>query len=260
VLGSSSPAARSDSASADANPCRVTVAQPALLAQPASRSRAARGVSALPEQRAIAEVLGALDDKIEVNERMNATLDAMARALFKSWFVDFDPVRAKAEGRAPSHMDAATAALFPDSFEDSSMGPIPAGWRAGTIGDVVTVGGGSTPRTNVPEYWDGTNAWATPKDMSALQAPILSRHEQKDHGRRSGADRDRNDAARHRVDVVARADRLPRDRRSTRSCESGHRSDDLREPDRARVGAELGPLQHRRDQGTGRRVNVPRDQ
>ncbi|MCK9487481.1 MAG: restriction endonuclease subunit S [Dehalococcoidia bacterium] len=91
----------------------------------------------LPEQRAIAEVLGALDDKIEANERMNATLDEMARALFKSWFVDFDPVRAKAEGRQPSHMDAATAARFPASFEDSALGPIPAGWRVGEVGDIV---------------------------------------------------------------------------------------------------------------------------
>ena len=91
----------------------------------------------LPEQRAIAEVLGALDDKIELNERMNATLDEMARALFNSWFVDFDPVRAKAEGRQPSHMDAATAALFPDSFEDSALGPIPAGWRVSTVGEVA---------------------------------------------------------------------------------------------------------------------------
>jgi len=93
----------------------------------------------LPEQRAIAEVLGALDDKIELNERMNATLDEMARALFKSWFVDFDPVHAKAEGRLPSHMDAATAALFPDSFEDSALGPIPAGWRVGTVGEIAEV-------------------------------------------------------------------------------------------------------------------------
>jgi type I restriction enzyme, S subunit len=93
----------------------------------------------LPEQRAIAEVLGALDDKIELNERMNATLDEMARALFKSWFVDFDPVRAKAEGRQPSQMDAATAALFPGSFEDSPLGPIPAGWRVGAVGDVAEV-------------------------------------------------------------------------------------------------------------------------
>lgn len=82
-----------------------------------------------PEQRAIAHILGTLDDKIELNRRMNETLEAMARALFKSWFVDFDPVRAKAEGRQPPGMDPATAALFPRAFQDSALGPIPNGWQ-----------------------------------------------------------------------------------------------------------------------------------
>ncbi len=82
----------------------------------------------LPIQKAIAHILGSLDDKIEVNRRMNATLDAMARALFQSWFVDFDPVRAKLDGRKPVGLDA-TAALFPDSFQDSPIGPVPKGWK-----------------------------------------------------------------------------------------------------------------------------------
>ncbi len=84
----------------------------------------------LAEQKAIAAVLGALDDKIELNRRMNATLEAMARALFQSWFVDFDPVRAKLDGRPPAALDPATAALFPDSFHDSPLGHIPTGWNA----------------------------------------------------------------------------------------------------------------------------------
>ncbi|HMP76888.1 MAG TPA: restriction endonuclease subunit S [Kiritimatiellia bacterium] len=83
----------------------------------------------LAEQKAIAAVLGALDDKIELNRRMNATLEAMARALFQSWFVDFDPVRAKLDGRKPVGLDPATAALFPDSFQDSQIGPVPKGWK-----------------------------------------------------------------------------------------------------------------------------------
>jgi len=83
----------------------------------------------LAEQKAIAGVLGALDDKIELNRRMNATLESMARALFQSWFVDFDPVRAKLDGRMPAGMDEETAALFPDSFEQSPIGPIPVGWK-----------------------------------------------------------------------------------------------------------------------------------
>jgi len=94
-------------------------------------------VPPLAEQKAIAAVLGALDDKIELNRRMNATLKAMARALFQSWFVDFDPVRAKLDGRQPVGMDEATAALFPARFQDSTVGPIPHGWGACTLGDIA---------------------------------------------------------------------------------------------------------------------------
>jgi type I restriction enzyme S subunit len=91
----------------------------------------------LAEQKAIAAVLGALDDKIELNRRMNATLEAMARALFQSWFVDFDPVRAKLDGRQPVGMDSTTAALFPKHLEDSPLGHIPRGWRACRLGDIA---------------------------------------------------------------------------------------------------------------------------
>ena len=130
-------------------------------------------VPPLPEQHAIAHILGTLDDKIELNRRMNETLEAMARALFKSWFVDFDPVRAKAEGRdtgLPQHL----ADLFPDSFEDSELGEIPKGWLITAIGDLAEVIGGSTPSTKEPSYWEGgTHAWATPKDLSALSVPVL---------------------------------------------------------------------------------------
>ena len=90
-------------------------------------------VPPLAEQKAIAAVLGALDDKIELNRQMNATLEAMARALFQSWFVDFDPVRSKLDGRAPAALDPATAALFPATFQDSPLGGIPAGWETGSI-------------------------------------------------------------------------------------------------------------------------------
>jgi type I restriction enzyme S subunit len=81
----------------------------------------------LPEQRAIAHILGTLDDKIELNRRMNETLEAMARALFKSWFVNFDPVRAKAKGRNPG-LPKPLAELFPACLVDSELGEIPAGW------------------------------------------------------------------------------------------------------------------------------------
>jgi type I restriction enzyme S subunit len=99
-------------------------------------------VPPLPEQQAIAAVLGALDDKIELNRRMNATLEAMAGALFKSWFVDFDPVRAKLTGRKPERLDKETAALFPSTFQDSFLGKIPTGWTATTLGEACQSGGG----------------------------------------------------------------------------------------------------------------------
>jgi type I restriction enzyme S subunit len=103
-------------------------------------------VPPLPEQKAIASILGALDDKIELNRRMNATLEAMARALFQSWFVDFDPVRAKLDGRQPAGLDPATAALFPASFQDSPLGPIPAGWKVKRWGDISTLEYGKSLR------------------------------------------------------------------------------------------------------------------
>jgi type I restriction enzyme S subunit len=92
-----------------------------------------------PCRDAIAAFGKALTDKIELNRRMNATLEAMARALFQSWFVDFDPVRAKLDGREPAGLDSATASFFPDSFQDSAVGQIPHGWRAAYLGDVVEV-------------------------------------------------------------------------------------------------------------------------
>jgi type I restriction enzyme S subunit len=91
----------------------------------------------LPEQRAIAHILGTLDGKIEMNRRMSETLETMARALFKSWFIDFDPVRAKAEGRDPG-LPKPLADLFPDRFEESELGEIPSGWSVATLGDVAT--------------------------------------------------------------------------------------------------------------------------
>ncbi len=90
-------------------------------------------------QEQVAHVLGTLDDKIELNRRMNRTLEEIARTLFKSWFVDFDPVRAKAEGRPPEGMDAETAALFPDAFEESDLGPIPKEWIVMKLGSVTNV-------------------------------------------------------------------------------------------------------------------------
>ena len=133
----------------------------------------------LSEQRAIAHVLGTLDDKIELNRQMNETLEAMARALFKSWFVDFEPVRAKMEGRwrkgeSLPGLPAEHYDLFPDRLVDSELGQIPDGWEVKQLGEVVEAVGGTTPSTKVTEYWEeGTHCWATPKDLSALASPVL---------------------------------------------------------------------------------------
>ncbi|WP_199153342.1 restriction endonuclease subunit S [Chromobacterium sp. ASV23] len=91
------------------------------------------------EQLAIGEIARVFDDRITLLRETNATLEAIAQALFKSWFVDFDPVRAKMEGRAPEGMDEATAALFPDGFEESELGLVPRGWRLLTLEDAYEI-------------------------------------------------------------------------------------------------------------------------
>lgn len=93
----------------------------------------------LADQRTIATVFDVISDKIEVNRRMNETLEGIARAIFKSWFVDFDPVRAKMKGRQPFGMDAESAALFSDSLVDSEIGPVPRDWKMGKVGDLVSL-------------------------------------------------------------------------------------------------------------------------
>lgn len=93
----------------------------------------------IAQQELIGDFLYNLDNKIELNQQMNSTLETMARALFQSWFVDFDPVRSKLDGRPPVGLDPETAALFPEHFEDSALGPIPNGWEVGRLDDVLTL-------------------------------------------------------------------------------------------------------------------------
>lgn len=107
----------------------------------------------ISERSAIAHILGTLDDKIELNRRMNETLEAMARALFKSWFVDFDPVRAKAE-RRDIGLPKPLADLFPDSFEDSELGEIPKGWKIKSVADLAEVTSGKRPNERYEERTD----------------------------------------------------------------------------------------------------------
>ena len=123
----------------------------------------------ISEQQEIASVLGALDDKIELNRRMNETLEAMARAIFKDWFVDFGPTRAKIEGRAP-YLAPDIWSLFPDRLDDDGK---PEGWSRSSIGQEVEVVGGSTPSTKEAAFWGSDISWATPKDLSSLSTPVL---------------------------------------------------------------------------------------
>jgi type I restriction enzyme S subunit len=130
------------------------------------------------EQRAIAHILGTLDDKIELNRRINGTLEATARALFKSWFVDFDPIRARSESRDPC-LPQPLADLFPDSFEDSELGEIPKGWRVGPILKTARLLSGGTPKTERAEYWGGGIPWASAKDVSQCGDSFLVETERK---------------------------------------------------------------------------------
>ena len=109
----------------------------------------------------IAAILSALDDKIELNRRTNATLEAIAQAIFKEWFVDF-------------RFSGATGEM-----QDSELGPIPRGWKIGRLGNVIEIKGGTTPSTKNPDYWDGEYYWATPRDLSGLQSPVLLSTERK---------------------------------------------------------------------------------
>jgi type I restriction enzyme S subunit len=130
--------------------------------------------SDLNEQRRIARILGALDDKIELNRRMNETLEAMARALFKSWFVDFDPVRAKAEGRAPG-LPESLSKLFPDRLVDSELGEVPDEWKINRLGDLFELAYGKALRAEdrhggaVPVY--GSNGQVGSHDESLAAGP-----------------------------------------------------------------------------------------
>ena len=118
------------------------------------------------ERLSITEMVSALDDRITLLRETNATLEAIAQALFKSWFVDFDPVHAKQQGRAPEGMDEGTIALFPDSFEESELGLVPNGWKVVSFTDTINVIGGGTPKTSISEYWNGDIPW-----FSVVDAP-----------------------------------------------------------------------------------------
>jgi len=122
---------------------------------------------------AISEMAEALSSRIALLRETNVTLEAIAQALFKSWFVDFDPVLAKQQGLAPTGMDEATAALFPDGFEDSALGLMPNGWEARSMAEVSTVGIGKTPPRKESQWFSESDRdvrWVSIRDMGAAGA------------------------------------------------------------------------------------------
>ena len=170
-------------------------------------------VSSLKEAKVANDLFVAFEDKIEINRQTNQTLEKIAQAIFKSWFIDFDPVNAKIEvletgdgvdeaelaamgviaAKSPDELAelkqskpeayeklAQTAALFPSAMQESELGEIPEGWDVSTIGDQVQITGGGTPSTKNPAYWeDGTVNWTTPKDLSNLTDKLLTDTERK---------------------------------------------------------------------------------
>lgn len=124
-------------------------------------------------QKEVSRLLGQFDDKIDLNRRMNQTIEELARALFKSWFVDFDPVWAKVAGRKPWGMDAKTAALFPDEIEVSESEEIPKGWKVVSLLDIATLLSGGTPATDDPNLWNGGIPWASGKDVAGAAGGYL---------------------------------------------------------------------------------------
>lgn len=115
-------------------------------------------------QHKISSLLSAIDDKIELNRRMNETLEAMARVIFKDWFVDFGPTRAKMEGRAP-YLAPDIWSLFPDRLDDEGK---PEGWQQINLREAADVSSGGTPNKNNPIYWNGSIPWVSPKIMTDL--------------------------------------------------------------------------------------------
>jgi restriction endonuclease S subunit len=120
----------------------------------------------LPTQLVINEVISLVDQQIANNKALAKNLEALAQSVFKSWFIDFDPVHSKSKGERPFGMDEATALLFPSSFDESEIGKIPKGWLVRPIHEEVNFCGGGTPSTKKSEYWDGEFLWTTPRDLS----------------------------------------------------------------------------------------------
>ncbi len=149
-------------------------------------SRLAIPAPPLPTQMAISSILGALDDRIDLNRRMNETLEELARTIFKSWFVDFDPVRARAEGRRPLGMDAKTAAMFPDRLVCPDGATLPETWVVSSLGELCQIGRGGSPRP-INDYMNGEIPWIKISDATAAGGPFV--FETKERLKTSGVDK-----------------------------------------------------------------------
>ncbi|MBI6654276.1 restriction endonuclease subunit S [Pseudomonas carnis] len=138
-------------------------------------------IPALTHYRAkLVELFEVIEERIRLLRDLNTILETVAQTLFKSWFIDFEPVHAKATGFKPQGMDVDTAALFPQSFDESEIGLVPRGWHVKSIGDAVECMGGGTPNTKDPNYWEpAEHAWTTPKDLSGQLSPVLLSTERK---------------------------------------------------------------------------------
>jgi restriction endonuclease S subunit len=191
-------------------------------------------------QKATGDILGALDDKIELNRRMNETLEAMARAIFKDWFVDFGPTRAKMEGRAP-YLAPDIWSLFPDRLDDDGK---PEGWITSTIGQEVEVLGGSTPSTKEPAFWGGD----------------IAQHGTADH--RSGPVTDWLwlAACRNGASLIACPDRLHGDRPDPGCGQSGLHRDDLQQALVQRLRLAMDASKHGDGPSERERIDLPGNQ
>ena len=132
------------------------------------------------ERRAAAKVLSAIDERINLLRNTNTTLTNIVEAIFKSWFVNFDPVLSKKDGVAPKGIDEETASLFTNELVETTAGLIPKGWLISSIGDVVSTHGGATPDTKNPDFWEpAIHGWTSPKDLSGLDSYVLLETERK---------------------------------------------------------------------------------
>lgn len=127
-------------------------------------SRVPVNIPSINTQNKVVAILDGLSNTIETLQHQNTALESIAQALFRSWFVDFDPVHAKVAGNAPEAMSAELAGLFPSEFEDGEMGLIPKGWSVSPFSHTVNIHSGGTPKTSLPEYWGGDIPWFSVTD------------------------------------------------------------------------------------------------